>query len=343
MIALARRLQERGNRVIIGAGREHQALFRSELPGLSYIELPGFRPVYSRFLPQYIYLFLQIPVLLFRIVREHIALKSIIRNNHIDIVISDNRFGLWNKKIKTIYVTHQPLIPFPARLKFLEPAGIMLHRQAIKRYTLCFIPDLPGDLNISGRLSHGLKLPPNVRYVGIFSRFTGTASAGTAIMPDHSYNTVLLSGPEPQKGILRTRLVSILKDTKHKTVILEGKPGDQQNQTESGNIISISHLPSAEMSTIISGSNMIIARPGYTSVMELISLARSALLVPTPGQTEQEYLARYLSEKGWFCTTPQNRLEIPVRAAANLIPAAEIIERSNILIEKALDELLSKT
>ncbi|MGB8490717.1 MAG: glycosyltransferase [Bacteroidales bacterium] len=342
MIALARRLNDRGNRIFVGAGREHQALFRSELPGLSYIDFPGFRPAYSRYLPQYLYLFLQIPVLLFRIVSEHIALKSIIRDNRIDIVISDNRFGLWNKKIKTVYVTHQPLIPFPVRLKFLEFAGIMLHRQAIKRYSLCFIPDLPGELNVSGRLSHGVRLPPNVRFIGILSRFTGSPFAEAAIRPDHPHNTIILSGPEPQKGILRARLVSLLKDRKPQTVILEGRPGDPCNHAETGNILSISHLPSAQMNRIISGSDMIIARSGYTSVMELISLNCSALLVPTPGQTEQEYLARYLSEKGWFCTLPQNGLEIPFMPQMKLIPAAEIIERSNNLIEKALDELLEQ-
>ncbi len=63
------------------------------------------------------------------------------------------------------------------------------------------------------------------------------------------------------------------------------------------------------MKELISGSEAIITRSGYTTIMELISLNCSALLIPTPGQTEQEYLARYLVGKGWFTSyfTKENK------------------------------------
>ena len=111
------------------------------------------------------------PLLLFHIFREHFRLKRIISEYSIDIVISDNRFGLWNRKIKTVYITHMPLIPFPKPLQFLEFIGISLHRVIIRKYSFCFIPDLPGEINVTGRLSHGIRLPDNVRYIGILSRF----------------------------------------------------------------------------------------------------------------------------------------------------------------------------
>ena len=171
MIPMARKLLDMNQNVFIASGEEHLNLFRKELPGLTYIDFPGFKPGYSRYLPQYIPLLFKTPLLLFHIIREHYRLKRIISDYSIDIVISDNRFGLWNRKIRTAYITHMPLIPFPKPFQFLEFIGIRLHRFIIRKYSLCFIPDLPGEINLTGRLSHGIRLPENVRYIGILSRF----------------------------------------------------------------------------------------------------------------------------------------------------------------------------
>ena len=341
MIPLAQKLKDAGHKVLIGSGNEHQSLFRSEIPGLSYVNFPGFKPVYSPILPQYFALLLKLPVLLYHMLTEHFRLKSMIRVHNIDIVISDNRFGLWNKRIKTVYITHQPCIPFPAGLRSLEWIGILLHRFIIRKYTFCFIPDLAGEVNVSGRLSHGVKLPSNTRFIGILSRFmtkdTSPAESGSSF----PHNTVILSGPEPQRGILRKKLINILRNKQLVTVIFEGKPSGSISQTGSGNIISYDHLPLNEMKELIKGSENIITRSGYTVIMELLSMSRSALLIPTPGQTEQEYLAGYLSEKGWFTTVPQDKLDdglpLPGRKA---IVVSEILAESRELLNKALDELL---
>jgi UDP-N-acetylglucosamine:LPS N-acetylglucosamine transferase len=186
-----------------------------------------------------------------------------------------------------------------------------------------------------------VKLPENARFIGILSRFTAASSYENKTGFPH--NTLILSGPEPQRSIFRQKLVDILKKREPLTVILEGKPGNLTEVTKSGNIISYNHLPSNEMQDIISESESIISRPGYTSVMELISLNCSALLIPTPGQTEQEYLAGYLSAKGWFTTVSQKNLNagltLPPKKA---LCQGEIIDESNKLLEKALNELLNQ-
>jgi len=225
MIPLACKLRDMNNKIFIGAGEEHLSFFKTEVPGLSYIDFPGFKPGYSRFLPQYLILFLKTPLLVYFSIRDHFRLKTLIHDYSIDMVISDNRFGLWNKKISSVYITHMPLIPFPKPLRLLEIIGILLHRQIIKKYTFCFIPDLPGDLNISGRLSHGLKLPENARYIGILSRFTDDTVTGKKNSGKLMHNTVILSGPEPQRSILKKKVITILKEKKLAAVILEGRPG----------------------------------------------------------------------------------------------------------------------
>jgi UDP-N-acetylglucosamine transferase subunit ALG13 len=340
MIPVARWLSGMNHKIIIGCGPEHMELFRKELPGLSYIDFKGFRPLYSKFLPQYLVLLIETPLLIYHSVLEHFRLKSIIRRNSVDIVISDNRFGLWNSKITTAYFTHMPLIPFPAPFRFLEFIGIYLHRAVIKRYSYCYIPDLPGDINLTGRLSHGLRLPVNVRFAGILSRFmisgeTSGVEAGSDIQ-----NTVILSGPEPQKTIMKTLLLSLLKEMHSPSVILEGRPGLTGEKILSGNITSYSHLPAEEMREVITRSKNIICRSGYTTIMELVSLNRSALLIPTPGQTEQEYLATYLTEKGWFSTVSQNEIMngLSLSSVKVSFPSG-IREQSSMLLDEALREL----
>ena len=343
MIPLAAKLRDMNNNIFIGAGEKHLSFFRKELPGISYIDFPGYSPSYSRILPQYLKLLLDTPILLFHIIREHIRLKGIISSHDIDIVISDNRFGLWNKKITTVYFTHMPRIQFPSALSFLEFIGVWLHRIIIKKYSFCFIPDLPGEINLSGRLSHGVKLPANVRFTGILSRFTDIETKENKDPLDDKHNTVILSGPEPQKSIIKGKLIDYFQEKKLPTLFLCGNPDGSNLPHRSGNLVFIDHLPSSAMRDVIKRSDLIIARPGYTLIMELISLNRSALLVPTPGQTEQEYLAQRLSGMGWFTAISQKNIGdgIPGDIINHQWPE-DIITDSSLLLEKALDEMLKK-
>lgn len=341
MIPVAKRLHEMNNNIFIGAGENLLLLFKYELPGLKYIPFPGFRMKYSGHLPQYLVVFLKIPSIIYHVIREHYRLKRIIIEHSIDIVISDNRFGLWNKNTKSVYVTHMPRIPFPAFFRFMEPIGVLLHRYIIKKYSICLIPDLPGELNVAGRLSHNVILPGNVRYVGILSRFIGINPAGSIITEKPDYCAVLLSGPEPQKEIFKQKVTKILIRKSRPAIIFEGKPEKTIKVYESQNIVYYNHLTASEMKKLILGCKSIIIRPGYTSVMELLSLNRSALLVPTPGQTEQEYLASYLSEKGWFTSTPQKNInqDTDISGGEGNWPP-EIMKESLELLDKALKELL---
>ncbi len=330
------------HRVFIASGEEHLSLFRSELPRLTYLTFPGFNPGYSRRLPQYLSLMLKVPVLLWHIAKEHHRVKKLIADNNIDIIISDNRFGLWNKKIISVYVTHMPRIPLPQSLRFLEPAGVFLHRQIIKKYTYCFIPDLPADLNLTGRLSHEVKLPHNVRYIGILSKFNMPVQAPDILVVP-PYDTVILSGPEPQREIFRQKLIMVLKDHDIPVIMFEGKPLAEGRTKTIGTITFYSHLPASGMKKVIECSRNIITRSGYTTIMELVSLNCTALIIPTPGQTEQEYLAEYLSGKGWFSTITQNEIDSkPVFREGKTLMFGEINRQSAVLLSKALDELSDK-
>ena len=130
-------------------------------------------------------------------------------------------------------------------MKFLESLGVLLHRVIIKKYSFCFIPDLPGDLNLSGRLSHGIKLPDNVRFIGILSRFINPDQSFNENPVKFQHNTVILSGPEPQREILKQKLIALLKDKEPMTVMFEGKPGKNGEIVRTGNITFYNHLPAS--------------------------------------------------------------------------------------------------
>ena len=342
MIPVAIKLKELGNKVFIGSGEEVQSMFRQETEGLSYISFPGFKPRYSGILPQYLIMLLKIPSLIISSYSEHRKLNEVISQLNINIIISDNRFGLWNKRITSVYITHMPRIPFPDGTRFLEWIGIRLHRWVIRKYSFCLIPDLPGSLNLSGRLSHGIRLPGNTRYIGILSRFAGREYSESNDKYQSPRTTLILSGPEPQKSIFRNRTIGLLRDTGTTTVILEGKPGKEAGDKVDGNLISFSHLPSDEMRKVITGSELIISRPGYTTLMELLSIRQSALVIPTPGQTEQEYLAHYLSAKGWFKTIRQKDLKagISISSGNPCEETSELLKESELLLDEALEEIL---
>lgn len=340
MVPLAKRLQKLNHNIFFGSGEEHLSFFRSEVPGANYIHFPGFRIGYSRYLPQYIIILFKSPVFLYHIILEHNRLKKIIRDYSIDIVISDNRIGLWNSGIKTVFITHQLRIVFPEPFRFLEFIGIQINRLIIKKYSICFIPDLCGELNVSGRLSHGFRLPGNVRYIGILSRLGGHFND---VNSRSDKCTVILSGPEPQRSILKQKVTKILLSQGRPAVMLEGKPGKTYESYTLNNIVYYNHLSAIETIKLLKESETIISRSGYSTIMELISLGCSALLIPTPGQTEQEYLAEYLSEKGWFRSLVQRDINehTSIPSTSAIIPAA-IMEESGKLLEIALAELLEK-
>jgi hypothetical protein len=338
MVPLALRLQELGNNVFFGSGEEHLTFLKNEVPGAKYILFPGFRIRYSSWLPQYLIILFKSPLLLYHISLEHFRLKKIIREYSIDIVISDSRIGLWNRTIKTVFVTHQLRIPFPKTFRFLEFIGIYFIRSVIRKYTWCFVPDLDGEVNVSGRLSHGILLPENVIYTGLLSRFrnvdfTPGTSSGRIV--------VMLSGPEPQKSILKTRITMFLLSKGTEAIILEGKPGATVESGRLKNIVFRSHLSSSETIKQLKESESIISRSGYTTVMELVNLGLTALLIPTPGQTEQEYLAESLSAKGWFRTVSQKELNREIALPlSHKSSAPNVAGMSNALLERALAKLL---
>ncbi|HHT22861.1 MAG TPA: glycosyltransferase [Bacteroidales bacterium] len=295
-VPIIRRLVSEGHEVVIVGDGYPLSFLQKQFPQLRSIEVPSYPITYSKGNSQ-IWKFLGlIPKILIGIKKEHRWLDELLDKEHFDQVISDNRFGLWNKKTHSIYITHQVMIKMPKGLKWLEPIVYKLHRHYIDQYNTCWIPDREADGGLSGDLSHKYPVPPNAKFIGTLSRF----DKFTEIEPNTEYQTiVILSGVEPQRSIFEKRMVDKFKDTTHKTLILQGKPAEDVRIEKIRQIDLISHLNDEKFVAILKGCKEIICRAGYSTVMDLdtLQVLNKARFYPTPGQTEQEYLAEYLCSR----------------------------------------------
>jgi Glycosyl transferases, related to UDP-glucuronosyltransferase len=292
-VPLIRRLINEGNDIVIASDGYPLAFLQQEFPSLSIVEIPSYRIRYSSGKTQTFVMLRNMPSIVGGVVREHRWLRRYLQtNNNIDMIISDNRFGLWSKRVKSIYITHQLMIKMPCGLAFLEPVAWRLHRMFINRYSACWIPDTSGEDNFSGDLAHKYPLPKNAEFIDILSRFQGLES----IAPNTDFSTVcVLSGIEPQRSIFEESLIERFRNSKTQTLIVRGQPQAEKQTTKNGYVTLVSHLSTEEMAAYFRGATKIISRSGYSTIMDLavLNCLSKAELIPTPGQTEQEYLSEY--------------------------------------------------
>jgi len=330
-IPIVRELELAGYGVLISADGNGEHILREAFPHLQFINLHGYRLSYSTYIPAWLKIFFQLPKIIFVMRREHAALKKIIDEHQIDIVISDNRFGLWNKKVKTVYITHQLMIKCPRGLKVFEPMLHAFHKKIIAKFDHCWIPDYAGENNLSGDLSHKYPLPKNAEFIGPLSRFdTGEQS-------EIQYDLcIILSGPEPARTVFEKKVRELLIDYRGKSILIRGRPGDKNSSTEK-EIQICSHLNSDALKKVILSSRYIICRSGYSGIMDLVALNKNALLIPTPGQTEQEYLAVYLSSKKIFQSQSQKDFTLPQNTAGGFSVEGKIVRESRL--KEAINKL----
>lgn len=283
-----------GHSITIATDGYPAILFREEFPDLRFIELPSYPFRYSSGTSQLGAMILSTPFILAGIIREHNWLKRLLADEQYDLVVSDNRFGLWNKRVRSIYLTHQLMIKMPKTLHWLEPAVHTLHRWFIGKYDECLIPDYAGEHNLSGDLAHRFPLPSHARFIGPLSRF-----AATQCIPSAQFATVILiSGPEPQRSIFEQQQMQLAASYPRPILMVRGLPGTA-HQLDADGITTVPHVSSQQLAGYLTGCRTIICRSGYSTIMDLETLGctHKARLIPTPGQTEQEYLAQYHQKK----------------------------------------------
>jgi UDP-N-acetylglucosamine transferase subunit ALG13 len=265
--------------------------------------------------------------------REHRQLERIVADNKIDIVISDNRYGCWSRKAKSILITHQLNILLPKQATIFSPLLRFLTRRMVKRFSLCWIPDNGGERSLTGVISYPGKLPN--RYIGMLSRFN-------RCLPDQSFKyevLVILSGPEPQRSILEKILYDQICDAGCRTLMVRGIMGhSQKNVNEHFQMVDF--LKTSQLHAAICQSEIVLARSGYSTIMDLNKLGKKAIFIPTPGQTEQQYLAAVLMQQGIAYSTSQQNFSLrdALLSSKRFSGFEECSE--NDLLKQAIEEIL---
>jgi len=285
-IPIIQQLQSEEHRIIIASDGDALHFLQKEFPGLTFEELPGYHITYARksFWNKW-HLLRQLPQIIKTMQAERKATDLLVEKYRINRIISDNRFGVYSKKIPSVYITHQ--------LRVLSGVTTYLttyfHRKIYQKYDEIWVPDREASPNLSGKLGHLDKNPENVSYIGALTRMQKKEI-------DKQYDIlVILSGPEPQRSLLERKLLKIFQELPYKTALIQGKTGAEQTLTKLGNVSVYNYVLTGEMERLINASKVIISRSGYTSVMDLVSLQKKVIWVPTPGQTEQKYLAKHLA------------------------------------------------
>lgn len=301
--------------VIIGADKKPLAFLKQEFPELSTIIIPGYEITYGEKGSSF-KLFCESVRFYNFIKKEHQILKKVLEENNIDVIISDNRYGLWNKKVKSIIITHQLYVKTPF-------GGYLAHKKIhglLAKFDDCWIPDIQNQPHLSGDLAHLKPIKFAHRFIGPLSRFSEKelgynkidSSLGDENGCKEEYDILaIFSGPEPQRTIFEQIILKQLEASDLKAVVVRGLPNaDTKIVSSNSNISIFNHLNTSAFFEYFQKSKAVICRAGYSSIMDLVVLKKRAILVPTPGQTEQEYLAKYHFKKGNFYMQNQRDINL---------------------------------
>lgn len=308
-VPIIRGLLDLGQNPIIAADKAPLSFLQNEFPDIETIRLPGFEPSYSKGNSQVFKLMTLIPGALHDFRKEHRDIEDIVEKYNIDIVVSDNRFGCWSQKVHSVFITHQLHIQTPRFFKWTSPIINSISRSYLKKYNELWIPDVEDEPSLSGVLSHPADMKIKTTYIGPLSRF----GEETQVLDKDIDCLVVLSGPEPQRTILEEIVLTQSRDFDGKIVVLRAKPSASDDMDISllpDNVTFYNHADDELFAELISRAKNIVCRGGYSSLMDLVVLGRNAFLVPTPGQTEQEYLADYLTKRGLFNSCRQKDFQL---------------------------------
>lgn len=309
-VPVIRLFLEMGWRVVIAADGRPLEFLRKEFPQCKTVRFPGTRITYqrSRFLA--LKLIRQAPGFLLGIRKEHAFLKKLEADEHPDIIFSDNRYGVYTNDCLSIIMTHQLQLQLPGPVQWLARAMNRINRSFIARFDECWVPDFEYHNGLAGKLSHPDTPLPNQHYIGTLSRFSdGKRQVVEGTFPVCDL-LVMLSGPEPQRTVFEEMILKMIIDAGLKAIIVRGRT-EGNSRTNIGDTVRVyDHLPTAELKEAILQSHLVICRSGYSSIMDLVTLGKQAIFIPTPGQTEQEYLAAYLMEKKIFFSMPQQDFDL---------------------------------
>jgi uncharacterized protein (TIGR00661 family) len=301
-IPIIKALQENNFTPIIASDGIALELLRKEFPYLKTLELPSYQIEYAKNGKNFKWKLLKsLPKMMEAIWDEKNIVKKWIKKYEIDGIISDNRLGVFSKKIPSVFITHQ-LNVMTGNTTWITSK---IHQHIIKKYSACWVPDVNSTLNLTGKLGHLKHSDLPLHYLGPLSRMHKMA------LPIQYDLMIILSGPEPQRGLLEAHLIEEIKRFDGKVVFVKGIIEAEQKKEQIGNVTYYNFMKTRQLEQTFNESEKVLCRSGYTTIMDLVKLNKKAFFIPTPGQYEQIYLAEKLEKEGLvpFSTQENFRIE----------------------------------
>lgn len=296
-IPIIKALEELNFNPIIASDGISLTLLQKEFPHLIALELPAYDVIYSESRLSFKWkLAIQMPKIIKAVRKEKIVVQKLIKDYQIDGIISDNRLGVYSKDIPSVFITHQ-LNVLSGTTSWLTTK---LHLRFISKFNQCWVPDFKNFPNLSGNIGHLKKVLKNCIYIGPLSRFERKT------LPIRYDLMVILSGPEPQRTFLEEKLSVELKKYNGEVLFIKGQIESLQKNHKEANITFYNYMNTLELEIAFNESNAVLCRSGYTTIMDLAKLNKKAFFIPTPGQYEQEYLAKKHKKEG---VTPSSKQE----------------------------------
>lgn len=276
-------------------------LLQKEFPSLQTIELPSYKIEYAKKGSNFkLKLFLNSPKMISAILKEKNKTRQIIKTHNIEGIVSDNRLGVMSRKIPSVFITHQ-LNVMTGNTTWITTR---LHNQVIKKFDECWVPDVDTVPNLSGNLGHPEKKQSNIKYIGPLSRLHKKNL-------EKKYDLmVILSGPEPQRTLLEEKLILELDKYRGSVLFVKGKIESDQKIEKQNQFTFYNYMNSEQIEIAFNESEKILCRSGYTTVMDLAKLKKKAFFIPTPGQYEQEYLAKKFKQEGLVPSCKQEKFKL---------------------------------
>lgn len=318
-IPLIQELERMDVEVVLGSDGVALHLLKAEFPHLQAFELPSYR---IRYQPGNMVWNIgrQLPRILWAVRSEHWATERAVRALDIKGILSDNRYGCFSARADSVMISHQLRLRVPGLA--LQWSANQALRLALSKFDAVWAPDVAdAATSLSGELSHGSPVHPATCYTGVLSRMR-------AYEREYEYDVaVVLSGPEPQRSLLEQRLLDQAISLPQKFIFVQGQTQSKKHYYAADNVEVVSYLTSMDLNDVLLASKTLVCRSGYSSIMDLVALGKKAVLIPTPGQTEQEYLAAYLAERNAYLVQKQDKIDL-LAAIKNVgrtsgIPAGE--------------------
>ncbi len=340
-MSLVRYLLSEGHEVIMAGEDPAAGILKAAFPEIAVLPLEGYRISYSKKRSGFmLHIIRQIPKILRAIRRERRWLQELLRSEHFDLVISDNRYGLYSREVHSVILTHQ-LRVISGMGKAADGILRKLHYRLLGRFAACWVVDNPGSDSLGGILSHPGAIPKNARYVGWLSQFSAQAME---VAETSGQILVLISGPEPTRSLFESDLLKQASALpQYHFTVAAGAPAGRTPGGLPSHIGYHPYLGTSDLQDAIARSELVICRSGYSTLMDLAVLQKKALLVPTPGQTEQEYLGKWLQENGTCLTVRQERLNLERDIPAALtFPGFSKMKATGADFGKAIDDAVAE-